>query len=35
LIRVRGSQQAEAYRLFRVTSAPGQPPSAVLPSPRR
>jgi hypothetical protein len=35
LIRARGSQQAEAYRLFRVTSAPGQPPSAVLPQPRR
>jgi hypothetical protein len=35
LIRVRGSQQAEAYRLFRVTTAPGQPPSVVLPQPRR
>jgi hypothetical protein len=35
LIRVRGRQQAEAYRLFRVTSRLGQPPSAVLPQPRR
>jgi hypothetical protein len=35
LIRVRRGQQAEAYRLFRVTTAPGQPPSAVLPKPRR
>ena len=35
LIRARGSQQAEAYRLFRVTPAPGQPSSAVLPQPRR
>jgi hypothetical protein len=35
LIRARGSQQAEAYRLFRVTTAPGHPPSAVLPQPRR
>jgi hypothetical protein len=35
LIRVRGSQQAEAYRLFRVITAPDQPPSAVLPQPRR
>ena len=35
LIRARVAQQAEAYQLFRVTSAPGQPPSAVLPQPRR
>jgi 4-amino-4-deoxy-L-arabinose transferase-like glycosyltransferase len=35
LIRARRGQQAEAYRLFRVTTAPGQPPNAVLPQPRR
>lgn len=35
LIRTRQGQEAEAYRLFRVTTAPGQPPSAVLPQPRR
>ncbi|MCA3378855.1 MAG: glycosyltransferase family 39 protein [Roseomonas sp.] len=35
LIRARGGQQAEAYRLFRVTTAPGLPPSAVLPQARR
>jgi len=35
LIRARRGQQAEAYRLFRVTTALGQPPSAVLPQPRR
>ena len=35
LIRARRGQQAETYRLFRVTAAPGQPPSAVLPQPRR
>jgi hypothetical protein len=35
LIRARRGQQAEAYRLFRVTTAPGQPPSAVLPQPGR
>ena len=35
LVRTRRGQQAEAYRLFRVTTAPGQPPSAVLPRPRQ
>jgi hypothetical protein len=35
LIRARRGQEAEAYRLFRVTTAPAQPPSAVLPQPRR
>jgi 4-amino-4-deoxy-L-arabinose transferase-like glycosyltransferase len=35
LIRARRGQEAEAYRLFRVTTAPGQPPSAVLPRPGR
>jgi hypothetical protein len=34
LIRARRGQEAEAYRLFRVTTAPGQPPRAVLPRPR-
>jgi hypothetical protein len=35
LIRARRGQEAEAHRLFRVTTAPGQPPSAVLPRPGR
>jgi 4-amino-4-deoxy-L-arabinose transferase-like glycosyltransferase len=35
LIRARGGQEAEAYRLFRVRTAPGQPPSVVLPRPLR
>jgi hypothetical protein len=35
LVRARRGQQAEAYRLFRVTTALGQPPNAVLPQPRR
>ncbi len=35
LIRARRGQEAEAYRLFRVTTAPGQPPRAVLPRPGR
>jgi len=33
LIRARGGQEAEAYRLFRVRTAPGQPSSVVLPRP--
>jgi hypothetical protein len=33
LLRSRGGIQAEAYRLFRVTTAPGQPPAVVLPRP--
>jgi hypothetical protein len=35
LIRARGGQEAEAYRLFRVRTAPGQPSSVVLPRPLR
>jgi hypothetical protein len=35
LIRARGGQEAEAYRLFRVRTAPGQPSSVVLPRPQR
>jgi len=35
LIRARGGQEAEAYRLFQVRTAPGQPPSVVLPRPLR
>ena len=35
LVRARRGQEAEAYRLFRVTTAPGQPPTAVLPRPER
>ncbi|MBR0675834.1 glycosyltransferase family 39 protein [Roseomonas alkaliterrae] len=33
LVRSRGGIEAEAYRLFRVRTAPGQPPAAVLPRP--
>lgn len=35
LVRSRGGIQAEAYRLHRVTTAPGQPPAATLPRPVR
>jgi 4-amino-4-deoxy-L-arabinose transferase-like glycosyltransferase len=35
LVRSRGGIVAEAYRLHRVTTAPGQPPAAVLPRPGR
>jgi hypothetical protein len=34
LVRSRDGIEAEAYRLFRVTTAPGQPPAALLPRPR-
>jgi 4-amino-4-deoxy-L-arabinose transferase-like glycosyltransferase len=33
LVRSRGGIEAEAYRLFRVGTAPGQPPAVVLPRP--
>lgn len=33
LVRSRHGIQAEAYRLHRVTTAPGQPPAALLPRP--
>lgn len=33
LLRSRGGIEAEAYRLFRVTTAAGQPPAVVLPRP--
>lgn len=33
LVRSRHGIEAEAYRLHRVTTAPGQPPAAVLPRP--
>lgn len=35
LIRHRAGQEAEAYRIFRVTSVAGQPPTAMLPHPKR
>lgn len=34
LVRSRDGIEAEAYRLFRVTTAPEQPPAALLPRPR-
>jgi hypothetical protein len=34
LVRSRDGIEAEGYRLFRVTTAPGQPPAALLPRPR-
>ncbi|WP_246522513.1 glycosyltransferase family 39 protein [Neoroseomonas terrae] len=33
LVRSRDGVEAEAYRLYRVTTGPGQPPAAVLPRP--
>jgi len=35
LVRSRRGIEAEAYRLHRVTTGPGQPPAALLPRPRR
>ena len=35
LLRARRGIEAEAYRLYRVTTAPGQPPAALLPRPAR
>ncbi|BDG72620.1 glycosyltransferase family 39 protein [Roseomonas fluvialis] len=34
LVRSRDGMEAEAYRLFRVTTGPGQPPAVLLPRPQ-